>query len=145
MRPQRRKRNESNVKPKMRKGRTRTWAPTDNALLTNFWRSSDAEILLTSTDGARKSAHKRAKKTCVRRARVPTELPFLHAAVGGWVGVFKEFSNVNLAGPKWERDKSDLNVAAKGISLSLSLSLISKESLQCFFFLAHLPINGKAC
>ena len=50
-------------------------SPTNNAPLINFFLSSDAKILLISTDWARKSAPKRAKM-CMRRARVPTELPF---------------------------------------------------------------------
>ena len=49
--------------------------PTNNALLINFRLRSDAEILLPSTDGACKSAPKRAK-TRMQRVLIPTELPF---------------------------------------------------------------------
>ncbi len=51
------------------------------------------EFLLLSTDRACKSAPKRAK-TCVRCVRVPTELPFLHVAVGGWDVFFLYFLNL---------------------------------------------------
>ncbi len=43
------------------------------------------KFLPLGTDRACKSAPKRAKNTCVQRARVPTELPVLRAAVAGWV------------------------------------------------------------
>ena len=49
--------------------------PTNNALLVSFLLSSDAEILLLSTDGASKIGAKRAN-TRVQRVRVLTELPF---------------------------------------------------------------------
>ena len=45
--------------------------PTNNALLINFRLSSDAEILLISTDRAYKSAPNMQKCVCI-----PTELPF---------------------------------------------------------------------
>ena len=49
--------------------------PTNNALLINFRLSSDAGILLTSTDWAHKFDGKRAK-TCMHCVHIPTELPF---------------------------------------------------------------------
>ncbi len=49
--------------------------PTNNALLINFGLSSDAEILLVSTDWAYKSAPN-VQETCVQCVRIPTELPF---------------------------------------------------------------------
>ncbi len=49
------------------------WTPTNNALPTNFFLSSDAEISLTSPD---LSIQRNAQKTCVRRVHIPTDLPF---------------------------------------------------------------------
>ncbi len=49
--------------------------PTNNAPLIGFRLSSDAEILLISSDWACKNRAKRAK-TCMQYAYVPTELPF---------------------------------------------------------------------
>ncbi len=49
--------------------------PTNNTFLMNFWRSSNAEILLISTNWTYELVTKRAK-TCVQCAYVPTELSF---------------------------------------------------------------------
>ena len=51
--------------------------PTNNALLINFRLSSDAEM-------HRLTIQERAK-LCMQRVHIQTELPFLHATVGGWV------------------------------------------------------------
>ncbi len=48
--------------------------PTNNGPLINFLLSSDAKILLLSTDWAYKSAPKRVK-TCVQCVHIPAELP----------------------------------------------------------------------
>ncbi len=76
-------------------GERRKEIPTNNALLTDFLLSSDAEILLQSADRACKSAPKRAKEKnpCTQRVRVPSELPFLHATGGGWEGLQRFMSN----------------------------------------------------
>ncbi len=63
--------------------------PTSNALLINFRLSLRCRNFV---DKHRPSTHigtKRAR-TCMQSARIPTELPFLHATVGGWVCVFCE-------------------------------------------------------
>ena len=61
--------------------------PTNNALSINFRPRSDAEILLLSTDWGIQIRVKRAE-TCVQCVHLPTEFPFLHAAVGGWAYFF---------------------------------------------------------
>ena len=58
--------------------------PTNNALLTNFWLSSDAEIVLIRTNWACKLIPKMQKR-CMRH--VPTYsdgASILHATIGGW-------------------------------------------------------------
>ena len=57
--------------------------PTNNALLINFRLSSDAGILLLSTDRACKLAPN-VQKTLVQRVRIPTELPFCMPTAAGW-------------------------------------------------------------
>ena len=60
--------------------------PTNNALLINFRLSSNAEIFVNKHRLSKQIDAKRAKKTCMQRVRIPTELLFLHATVGGWAG-----------------------------------------------------------
>ena len=62
--------------------------PTNNALLTNFRLSFDAEILLVSTERACKSAPN-VPKACMQCVRSQTELPFCMPllVVGLWQAV----------------------------------------------------------
>ena len=58
-------------------------SPTNNKLRTNFLLSSDAEILLLSTDWAQQIVAKCAK-ACMQCVHIPTELPFCMPPIGGW-------------------------------------------------------------
>ena len=63
--------------------------PTNNTLLINFRLISDAEIFayehrLSMQVGDKCAKKKNVSPTCVH---IPTDLPFLHTTVGGWVCV----------------------------------------------------------
>ncbi len=60
--------------------------PTNNAPLMSFLLSFDVEIFVDEHRPSMRVGSERAKrKMCVQCVRVPTDLPFLHATVGGWV------------------------------------------------------------
>ncbi len=65
-------------------GGERSVYPANNALLINFQLSSDVEFFFNKRRLSIQVGAKRAK-TCMQRVRFPTELPFLHATVSGWV------------------------------------------------------------
>ena len=66
---------------------TRWVGPTNNTLLINFRLSSDAEILLMSTDWAYKSVANVQKHVCKMYS-------ILHTAVAGWGGTISIGSNL---------------------------------------------------
>ncbi len=59
--------------------------PTNNALLTNFLLSSDTEVFVDKRRVSITNWRRKVQKTCTQRVCIPTELPLLHATVGGWV------------------------------------------------------------
>ncbi len=63
--------------------------PTNKALLINLRLSSDAEIFAIDHRLSTQVGAPNVQNTCTQCVRVQTDLPFLHATVGGWVLIFQ--------------------------------------------------------
>ncbi len=104
--------------------------PTNNTLLINFRVSFYADVLLISTDGAYKSAPNVQKKKFRQCVSIPTELPFLHATISGWVQV-----PLGLFGRRDELHKISQHL------FFFSLSFFQREE----FFPPYLPPSCQIC
>ena len=61
------------------------WPPDQRRTLSKLPTELRRRNLADEHPTGRASRRQKCKKTCAQRARVPTGLPSLHAAVGGWV------------------------------------------------------------
>ncbi len=117
-------------------------SPTNNRPLINFLLSSDAEILLTSTDWACKSAPNVQKRAC-NVQRIPTELPFCKPPLVVGVEapvvhghtcchIFLGIKSVHVLQVITRRREKERSVGKKHESAEVA----SKPSCPCLF---HLP------